>query len=63
MGDLYEIMDFICFMMGSFFDVLDNVFLGGHSFLDIQIALAFFSMTIWFIMRVMDNKEGESGDV
>lgn len=62
MGALYEIMNFICFIMGSFFEALDNVYLGGHSFLNIQIAILFFSITAWFIFRVLDNKGDEANE-
>lgn len=62
MGALYEIMDFIGFIMGSFFQVLDNVYLGDYSILDIQIAIAFFGITTWFIFRVLDNKGDEASE-
>jgi hypothetical protein len=53
MTELFEIMCFIGYCMGSVFYMLDSAYIGEYSYLDIIIALMFFRLVLWFIFRVL----------
>lgn len=51
---IFEIIGFIAQVMGMIFNALDNVYLGEHSILDIQVSILYLNITFWGIFTLLD---------
>lgn len=56
--DLSTLMSAIAGLFGDIFVLLDSVYLGAFSLLDIMIGFEFLGVTVWFIMEFIQIKQG-----
>lgn len=57
-ADLAELMGAISGLIGDLFVLLDSVYLGSFSLLDVMIGFEFLSVTVWFIMEFIQIQQG-----
>jgi len=63
MSAILELMVFFSYCLMSVFNILDSVYLSGHSMLDIICSMGYISITFWGIFELIGvNNNNNEGD-